>query len=276
MGNLSLERAERAPGEPMLPTPLHQDELLGRLSHELRSPLAAIKGYAATLRRHERRLSVAERRECLLAIENATTQLNTIIERMLLFSQIEAGAITPIRTAIDLAALTREAVANAQAELATQRSGEAPTLRMALAPNSHGRGGTGGSALLVNGDPRLLRVVLDELIENAIKFTPAGGVIELAARAVDSEQGRMPRGGPGAVEVAVRNTGAAIPTEHLSRIFDHFHQADSGLTREVGGLGLGLTLCQRIVALHGGEVFAQTGPGGNVFTLCLPWLADAR
>lgn len=236
-----------------------QADLLGLLGHELRSPLATIKGYAATLRRHERRLSTNERHEYLSAIEAATARLDSTIERILLLAQLDAGSVSLLRAPVDITYLLRDAATAARSALAPEYGATASTLRLAMVPKS---------AVVVEGDPRLLRVVLDQLIENAVKFTSPGELIDLEARVVD---GVPPYG-----EVSIRNRGQAIPQEHLERIFDRFHQADGGLTREVGGLGLGLAICQRILALHGGQVAAHSDAAGNTFTFRLPLCAPGQ
>lgn len=234
-----------------------QSDLLGRVSHELRSPLAAIKGYAATLRRHECRLSVEERTEYLRAIEDAVSRLDTVIERMLLLSQLESGSVVPIRAPVDLDHLVLEAVSAAQVsrEAGTQRH----PIRLTIQPDS---------ATVVEGDPRLLRVVLDHLIENAIKFSQVGDTIAVGLTHRTTRDSCAET--PSVAEVTVRNVGRAIPPEHIARIFERFHQADGGLTREVGGLGLGLTICQRILTLHGGSLAARSETDGSTFILRLP------
>lgn len=236
----------------------HSD-LLGRISHELCSPLAAIKGYAATLRRHERRLSADERQEYLSAIEDAATRLDTIVGRMLLLSQLESGSIVPVRAPVDVVHLVSDAVNAAQA------NGEPGTRAHPCRLNV-----LADAATVIDGDPRLLRVVLDQLIENAIKFSLAGDTIEVTVQTTDGAPPAHRAETSPAAKVTVRNTGRAIPPEHLERIFDRFHQADSGLTREVGGLGVGLAICQRILALHGGSLVAHSEAEGATFTLRLP------
>lgn len=236
-----------------------QGDLLGRISHELRSPLATIRGYAATLRRHERRLSLEERREYLSAIEDATSRLDTIVERMLLLAQLESGSVIPVRAPVDVGHLVCEAVTAAQTT--AMPHSEAHPLHLAVLIDS---------TCVVDADPRLLRVVLDQLIENAIKFSSASDAIEVAVRQTESAVRDPWAKALPVVEVTVQNTGRVIPPEHIERIFERFHQADSGLTREVGGLGLGLAICQRILVLHGGTLAAHSGVDGSTFTLRLP------
>jgi signal transduction histidine kinase len=131
---------------------------------------------------------------------------------------------------------------------------------------------------------------LDNLLENAVKYTPDGGDIAVTVReraadpVVPPEQSQHAAvraetppdapphivAGP-ALEISVRDTGVGIPTEHLGRVFDRFHRVDSRLTRDVDGLGLGLAICKRIVELHEGIIWAESQPGqGSTFHVVLP------
>ena len=335
-------------------------ELLATVSHELRSPLASVKGYAATLLRHERRISREERHEFLLAIAQASDRLEAVIERLLEISQLETGAITIERSSVDLAYLVREAITSierrlevpgpearaetvgASAKLAEgvsisrpspQRSeaervsilrpSETPTdggtgagklphsssaplpsLRSAPTPMVEGQsrstftfrlqdryGREAGDELIIQADRNRLREVLDNLLENAIKYSPQGGTIEVVVRPLlASSQASRSRTAPGKsdhdrkmgihpsvprsrqmVEICVRDNGIGIPAAHLERIFDRFHRVDTRLTREVNGIGLGLAICKRIVELHGGMIWAESEVGtGSTFHVWLP------
>lgn len=263
-------------------------ELLGTVSHELRSPLAAIKGYAATLLRHERRLPREERHEFLLAIGDASDRLEVIIDRLLLMSQLETGTMSMHPTAVDLAQTVREAIQASDADASTRTPGR---YTFSLRP-AHADGTLDAEVPNVAGDPRLLRTVLDNLLENAVKYSPRGGEIEVVLRpanreyaeqarhaiGIQAEEGHPmgaagePSDGTGAMlEVRVHDTGMGIPSEHLGRIFDRFHRVDTRLTREVDGLGLGLAICRRIVELHRGMIWAESQPGeGSTFHVLLP------
>jgi signal transduction histidine kinase len=232
-------------------------ELLGTVSHELRSPLASIKGYAATLLRHERRLAREERHQFLLAINEASDRLEVIIERLLELSQLETGQITIKRSSMDVAWLADEAIAAMEERVASTSPGRFVfTLRLEDA------GGAPVSTIpLIMADPRRLREVLDNLLENAIKYSPEGGLVIVTIRPVQKM-----------LEVCVADTGQGIPVDHLDLIFDRFHRVDTSLTREVSGLGLGLTICKRIVELHNGTIWAENRPHGkgSAFYVRLP------
>jgi signal transduction histidine kinase len=270
-------------------------ELLATVSHELRSPLAAVKGYAATLLRHERRISREERHEFLLAITQASDRLEAVIDRLLEISQLETGGITIERSSVDLTYLVREAITSVEQRL------EVPG-RDASTPDGQSRyaftlrlqdqnGMPTRDEPIIQADRNRLREVLDNLLENAIKYSPEGGAIEVVIRpVVASGQASRSRKVPGnsdhdkkmgihpsvprsrqMVEICVRDNGIGIPAAHLERIFDRFHRVDTRLTREVNGIGLGLAICKRIVELHGGMIWAESEIGtGSTFHVWLP------
>lgn len=258
-------------------------ELLGTVSHELRSPLASIKGYAATLLKHERDLSARERHEFLQAIVQASDRLEEVIDRMLEMSQLETGTVRLGSTWVDLEQLARDAVRDAQRRGAERDAGRFTfsfTLRFASEPRQ---------PAAVVGDRRRLREVLDQLLENAMKYSPNGGIIDVTIQPygagsprenADTVQGArdMQRVGAPAgtlptemVEIVVRDSGIGIPAEHLDRVFERFHRVDTRLTREAEGLGLGLAIAKRVIELHDGAIWAESvAEGGSAFHIVLP------
>jgi signal transduction histidine kinase len=274
---------------------LFKAELLATVSHELRSPLASIKGYTATLLRHERHISREERDEFLIAISAANDRLELIIDRLLKVAQFETGSMTIERSPVDLAHLLSEAIMAAEQHILQWLSGH-------FTFHLHLRDAAGmptSDEPLVRGDPRRLREVLDNLLENAIHYSPQGGAIEVIVRPVQAlvPQGKQTASSRQAgivlennmadevctevqptahklqqmVEICVCDHGRGIPPEQLNRIFDRFHRVDTRLIREVNGLGLGLTICKHIVELHGGLIWAESCPsGGSAFHVRLP------
>jgi signal transduction histidine kinase len=256
---------------------LFKAELIATVSHELRSPLASIKGYAATLLRHERRLSRDERRQFLLAITEGTARLEHIVDRLLEMSQLETGAITLNLAPIDVSRLAQEAM-KAIAERIPDHLADCFTFSM-LVEDSIGQ--PAASVPPVTADRRRLREVLDNLLENALYYSPEGGVITVVLRPVTVDwplartltlAARRPRA---MLELRVCDTGIGIAPEHLERIFDRFYRVDRRLTREVNSLGLGLAICKRIVEFHNGAVWAESVPaGGSIFHVLLPPATD--
>jgi signal transduction histidine kinase len=270
-------------------------ELLATVSHELRSPLASIKGYAATLLRHERRISREERHEFLVAIAAASDRLERIIDRLLEMSQLESGTMSVERSPVDVVRLAHEAITVAEQQTSTLFPGLF-TFHLHLKDVA---GLPTQEEPLIMADPRRLREVLDNLLENAINYSPDGGVIDVVVRPVQallpagkaSNRERKAEALPESdgthierpdvqpdghklrqlVEICVCDYGMGIPPEHLDRIFDRFHRVDTRLTREVNGLGLGLTICKHIVELHDGLIWAESCPaGGSAFHVRLP------
>jgi signal transduction histidine kinase len=267
---------------------LFKTEVLATVSHELRSPLTTIKGYTATLLRHERRLLREERRQFLLAIHEGTERLERIVNRLLEVSQLEADEVMLATMPIDMLPLVREAMSVAKDGLSAQRAGRF-TFGLVI-EDSAGNPAEGGP--LVEGDPRLLREVLDNLLENAINYSPEGGAITVVVRPFgtsgplipgqsapghstqEHEEGRMRRP---MLELDVQDTGIGIAPEHIGHIFERFYRADLRLTREVSGLGLGLAICKRIVELHGGAIWAESLPGGgSTFHVLLPLASSSE
>jgi signal transduction histidine kinase len=259
-------------------------ELLGTVSHELRSPLASIKGYAATLLRHERRISREERHQFLLAITEASDRLEVIIERLLEMSQLETGEVILQRSVVDPARLAAEAIAAIEERM----SGHLPGHFTFVLSLEHADGTPATGIPLVLADRRRLREVLDNVLENAVQYSPGGGAIKVILRPVthiqtiQSEQPSLNQNdAPGQhsthiprrmLELLVCDSGMGIPDEQLERIFDRFHRVDTRLTRETSGLGLGLAICKRIVELHNGFIWAENTSNGNgsVFHVRLP------
>jgi signal transduction histidine kinase len=248
-------------------------ELLGTVSHELRGPLASIKGYAATLLRHERRLGREEHHQFLLAITEASDRLEVIIERLLEVSQLETVQVRIDRAPVDMARLTGEAMAAIEGRVEALFAGRFVfSLRL-----KHADDAPADAVPLIEADQRRLREVLDNLLENAVNYSPGGGAIAVTIRPVvqihpvakgiaPGQDGENPPGGHvprSMLEICVSDSGQGIPDGHLQRIFERFHRVDTRLTRETNGLGLGLTICKRIIELHDGLIWAENRPRGE-------------
>ena len=225
-----------------------KSQLLSTVSHELRTPLASIKGFATTLLRRDVEWDEDSRREFLSIIDDESDRLSELIGNLLDMSRIEAGTLRVEVEPIDLGALVDETSEAFQMMDGGQRFrvDQPPRLPQVLA------------------DPRRIRQVLRNLVENAVKYSPGGGDIVISARAR-----------PDQVEVSVSDQGIGIEAEDLDRIFDRFYQVDSASTRKVGGSGLGLSICKAIVEAHGGQIWVESEPEvGSTFHFTLPSILE--
>ena len=227
-----------------------KDEFLAMLAHELRNPLAPITMAAAVLRHPATRPEA--QRPLLDTIHRQVAQMSRLIEDLLDVSRVSRGRIGLRLARVDLREVVQAAVEAVQPLTSARRH----QLTVSV-PDA---------ALVVEGDSTRLTQVLSNLLNNAAKYTDAGGRIALSLR----------RQGEQAV-VEVADDGVGIPQALLERIFDLFMQAPAALDRAHGGLGIGLTLVRKLVELHGGRVAAESeGQGrGSTFRVSLP-LAPSR
>lgn len=223
-----------------------KSELLATVSHELRTPLAAIKGFTSTMLRYGDRLSLEEQREFLGDIEQSSDRLAELVGNLLNMGRLEAALLSMEPERIDLAPLLRAEAADFMPRLVARRQTLTVEIPEHLPP--------------VPADPRRIRQVLANLLDNAAKYTPLGGHIRVSA----ADEGDW-------VCFAVADSGPGIPADHLQRVFEPFHRVDSGLTRTVGGTGLGLAITRRILDAHHGRIQVESPPGqGALFTVRLP------
>jgi signal transduction histidine kinase/ActR/RegA family two-component response regulator len=220
-----------------------KDEFLGIVSHELRTPLTAIFAWVRLLR--SRRLDEDKVTRALAIIERNARAQSQVIDDLLDVSRIIFGKLRLDRHAVELRPVVEAAVESVR-PLARARG-----VQLHLAP---------GSAPVL-GDVQRLQQIVRNLLDNAVKFTPSGGRVDVGIEQADD-----------AVTVRVRDTGAGIGAAFLPYVFDRFRQADSSTTRPHGGLGLGLAIVRHLVELHGGTVKAASeGEGrGSTFTVALP------
>jgi signal transduction histidine kinase/ActR/RegA family two-component response regulator len=225
-----------------------KDDFLATLSHELRTPLTAIMGWLRMLSQGQLDGPTTER---ALAVIDRNVRLQArLIDDLLDVSRIIAGKLSLDHRPVDLIGVVEAALESV--EQAARAKGV--TLARALSPD----------AGAVWGDASRLQQVVWNLLTNAIRFTPAGGRVEVALERADP-----------CVELRVRDTGQGISAELLPHVFERFRQADTGMTRGHGGLGLGLAIVRHLVERHHGQVEAQSeGIGrGATFTIRLPVMA---
>jgi len=225
-----------------------KDEFLATLSHELRTPLNAIVGYTRMVRG---RLMTGEKQErALETIERNATALTRIVEDILDISRIISGKLRLRVQQVDLRLIVAAAI---DAVLPAADAKNLRLERILEAPD-----------VLVTGDPDRLQQVVWNLLSNAVKYTPRGGKVHVSLLRVNSH-----------VEVVVTDTGIGISAEFLPHVFERFRQADAGMTRERGGLGLGLSISKDLVELHGGTIEAASAGEnhGTTFRVKLPALS---
>jgi signal transduction histidine kinase len=241
--NIRLYEAEHHTVEELRRLSALRADFVSLVSHELRSPMAAVIGAARTLQERWRSLSPEQREAFLALIADETNRLAILIGDVLHTSQIEAGTFSYSFADVDLGRLVEDAVATAA--IGQDEVRITPSVSSSL-PN-------------IRGDRERLRQVLGNLIENAIKYSPAGGEVEVRAQPDD-----------GTVRISVVDRGPGIPHDQQRLIFEKFGRADvAGGSKP--GTGLGLFIARSIAEAHGGTVDVRSSPNaGSTFTLTLP------
>lgn len=221
-------------------------EFLANISHELRTPITPIKGYSDLMRRKE--VPRAQAIGFLEGILASAERLERIVEMLVDFSAMEAGRLSPHKVLVDFDRIT--------ADLVDRWAHSSPRHRFER---------TGFDNIpKVEVDRRLAPLALNELVDNAVKFSPDGGKVTLAADMSSNGRGTV-------VKISVTDEGIGMGQEQVSRIGDNFVQADGSETRAYGGLGLGLAYVRRIVESHGGRLDVSSRPDqGSCFTLVFP------
>ena len=222
-------------------------EFLANMSHEIRTPMTAILGFSDLLLNPSQ--SVSDRVSCIQTVRRNGEHLLHIINDILDISKIEAGKMTleklevsPIQLLADVKSLMQHKALEKNLEFVVEYESAMPDKMVT--------------------DPTRLRQMLVNLIGNAIKFTEKGRV-ELIAGMCPSEEGKSQ-----SISFQVKDTGIGMSQYQVDKIFQPFEQADSSVTRQFGGTGLGLTITKRLAELLGGDIKAQSVPGlGSVFTL---------
>jgi signal transduction histidine kinase len=241
--NIRAYEAERRRVEELGRLSQLRADFVSLVSHELRSPMAAVIGAARTLQDRWRMLTAAQRESFLALIGDETARLADLVADVLDTSRIEAGTFTYRFEEVDLGRVVDEAV-----EAAVLAQQEVPVVAS-----------VNGSLPAIRGDRTRLRQVLGNLIENAVKYSPEGGEVRVSAAATN-----------GAVRIAVRDAGPGIPPDQQGLIFEKFGRAEvEGGSKP--GTGLGLFIARSIAEAHGGSLEVTSGAEpGSTFTLALP------
>ena len=223
-------------------------DFVANVSHELKTPLTVIGGFAETLADDD--LPVEQRRRFAETIQVHARRMQRIVDDLLDLSRIESGGWRPNPASVDLAAAAGDALSTVRDAAATKR------ISIQIRPDPDARS--------VHADPTALRQVLSNLVENAVRYTPEGGIVTIFSERE-----------AGGVRIAVRDTGTGIAPEHLSRIFERFYRVDPARSRDAGGTGLGLSIVRHLVEAHGGRVRAESAIGRGTTVIAFFPKSDA-
>ncbi|MBI5344149.1 MAG: PAS domain-containing sensor histidine kinase [Deltaproteobacteria bacterium] len=219
-------------------------DFVANVSHELRTPLASIKGYSETLLDGGIGDKETEK-EFLRIIDRHATRMSRLIDDLLTLSKLESHQMTIESAPVDLKELIVSVAAGFEKQAKDKGIGISTDM-----PEGH---------LTALGDRDRLEQVIVNLLDNAIKYTSAGGSVGISARKAD-----------GVVRVDVADTGIGIPREEMPRIFERFYRVDKARSRDLGGTGLGLAIVKHIIQGHNGRVSVESFPGkGSTFSVTL-------
>lgn len=231
-----------------------KSNFLANISHELRTPLTPVMGYVETLLSGELGPLSSEQKRGLEVVFKCVDRLKGLIEDLLAFVRVDQGEVELKKWPVIIQELLKrrgEAFAHKAQEKGLELRFEIPS-----------------DLPEVWADEEELGRAISLLLDNALKFTPQGGSVTIAASLVHgpgtTDPGRL-------VEISVRDTGIGIPAQELSKIFDRFYQVDSSPTRKYGGTGIGLSLIKQIIEAHGSRIFVESEVGkGTTFYFRLP------
>ena len=221
-----------------------RSEFISSVSHELRTPLTSIKGYTTSLLRQDVSWDEETKQEFLQMIDDKTNELRDLIDKLLQIAKLEAGAVK-----LEKEPVLMPRIAQKVAEESALRAGN-HKLTLKFPP----------SFPVVEADTRHVEVILRNLVENAIKYSPRGGEIVIVGEVKE-----------GQVLIEVSDEGVGIHSEHQDNIFERFYRVDSPLTSNIHGSGLGLSIVKGLVEAHGGEIWVESTIGkGSKFCFTLP------
>ena len=221
----------------------HRRDFVANVSHELRTPLTAIRGFAETL--SDEGLTPEQRTRFVEVIARNAERLSALIEDLLELSRIEGGKHPLAPERVDAAALASMLLRDMRPRLDARRL----------------RSSVSGDGMLVLADRRALEQIMQNLLDNAAKYTEPGGQIDVRVAASDGAR----------VRIEVADTGIGIPERDRARVFERFYRVDKARSRDLGGTGLGLAIVKHLVQAMDGDVFLASREGeGTTFALVLP------
>lgn len=243
-----------------------QAEFISTASHEMRTPVAAIEGYLGLVLNPQITQIDEKGREYVTKAHESAQHLGRLFQDLLDVTRVEDGRMQGTPKVIDLVKFMSDIVEG----LRPQAS--AKGLRLVFVPelpsstvHARGVGKTIGPSFFVNADPSHLREVAENLVENAIKYTPAG---EVSVDVTGTDQ---------SVTISIKDSGLGIPREDISHLFQKFYRVDNSDTREIGGTGLGLYLCRRLVENMNGRIWVEsTYQKGSTFFVELPRISSVK
>jgi len=221
-----------------------KDELVQNVSHELRTPLTFVKGYVDLVLEGDMGDLNKRQKDALQIVADKTTDITRLIEDIVTLQRINAGNLQ--LEVVSLTELIRTAVAGHS--MVAQKKG----LRVVHVLSQE--------SIMLPVDKARLNQVLDNIIGNAMKFSPDGGIITVAMAETDHE-----------VKIIISDEGIGVPKEQQERIFERFYQVDGSVRRRFGGTGVGLAIVKRIIDAHHGRIWVESEPGkGSAFHIVLP------
>ncbi|HEY65984.1 MAG TPA: GAF domain-containing protein [Caldilineae bacterium] len=221
-----------------------KDEMVQNVSHELRTPLTMIRGYAELLKDGFLGELSPEQKQAIEVLYYNSERLRFMVDRLIRLQTLDPSTFVKIK--LNPAVWLEDALRGWRERI--EEAGM--TLAVDVPPTLPS----------IEADPGLLNEVMDNLLDNAIKFSPEGGQIRISAWQEGDE-----------LIIAVSDQGIGIPSDKLERIFERFYQVDGSMTRRFGGMGIGLALCKEIIEGHGGRIWAESEEGqGSTFYIALP------
>ena len=223
-----------------------KSNFLSIVSHELRTPLTSVKAYTETLMDNVETIETDTVRDFLKVMGEENDRVITLVDNILNYSCMESGHLKVDKAECDLGSLIEEVHAGLESRMLAERVNSELKL-----PRNR---------VVLDADRELIRQMLNNLMSNAIKFTPEGGRVTVT---LEEEAA--------AARIVVQDTGNGIPEDQLEKIFERFHQVDASDTREHGGSGLGLAICKNIIEWHDGNIWVENvKEAGAKFTVMLP------
>ncbi|HEU5264470.1 MAG TPA: HAMP domain-containing sensor histidine kinase, partial [Gaiellaceae bacterium] len=222
-----------------------KDEFIALVSHELRTPLTSIRGYTELLLDGEAGVLTDEQRRFLGVVERNSHRLLHLVGDLLFLAQVEAGKLVLDVDELDLGAVASESVETARPQA------EAREITLTLATSS---------APVVTGDRARMAQLLDNLVSNAVKFTPKGGRVDVRVKAVENQ-----------AVLEVRDSGMGVPSAEQEFLFDRFFRTSTATEQAIQGTGLGLAISKAIVDAHSGQITVASEEGaGATFRVTFP------